>query len=51
VVLAGAVSAVVYITAVAVFDRDVRRPLLGVLRRRSESDAGLGKGEPDSDGG
>jgi hypothetical protein len=49
--LAGSVSALVYFTAAAVLDRDVRRPLVGVLRRTRESDAGVGIGEPDSNGG
>jgi putative peptidoglycan lipid II flippase len=50
-VVAGLVVAVVFITTVVVFDRHSGEPLVGVLRRRGEAGARVGKAESDIDGG
>ena len=51
-VLAGVAVVVAFVTVTAVFDRRyVRESLVGVLRRRGETGAGLGMGRRDIDGG
>jgi putative peptidoglycan lipid II flippase len=51
VALAGIVVVVAFVTVVAAVDRRyVREPLVGVLRRKGESRAGLGMGGPDVSG-
>jgi hypothetical protein len=51
-VLAGIVVAVAFVTVTAVFDRRyLRESFVGVLGRRGETGASLGKGRRDIDGG